>query len=74
MQNRLISKHFCCIKTGARARHEIEVIFNSETFWMSQKRMADLFGVDVRTVNYHLGQIYETGELTKEANYPKKLG
>ena len=35
----------------------IEVIFNSETFWMSQKRMADLFGVDVRTINYHLGQI-----------------
>lgn len=33
----------------------IEVIFNSETFWMSQKRMADLFGVDVRTINYHLG-------------------
>ena len=26
----------------------IEVIFNSETFWMSQKRMADLFGADLR--------------------------
>ncbi len=51
----------------------IEVIFNSETFWMSQKRMADLFGVDVRTINYHLGQIYESGELTKEATI-RKLG
>ena len=49
----------------------IEVIFNSETFWMSQKRMADLFGVDVRTINYHLGQIYESGELTKEATIRK---
>ena len=28
----------------------IEVILNGDTFWMSQKRMADLFGVDVRTV------------------------
>ena len=28
----------------------IEVIFNGDTFWMSQKRMAGLFGVDVRTV------------------------
>ena len=35
--------------------------------------MADLFGVDVRTVNYHLGQIYETGELTKEATI-RKIG
>ena len=51
----------------------IEVVFNSETFWMSQKRMADLFGVDVRTINYHLGQIYETGELTKEATI-RKIG
>ena len=50
---------------------KIEVIFNSETFWMSQKRMADLFGVDVRTVNYHLGQIYKTGELKKEATIRK---
>ena len=49
----------------------VEVIFNSETFWMSQKRMADLFGVDVRTINYHLGQIYESGELTKEATIRK---
>ena len=52
---------------------KIEVIFNNETFWMSQKRMADLFGVDVRTVNYHLGQIYKTGELKKEATI-RKIG
>ena len=51
----------------------IEVIFNSETFCMSQKRMADLFGVDVRTINYHLGQIYESGELAKEATI-RKIG
>lgn len=30
---------------------KIEVIFNSDTFWMSQKRMAELFDVDVRTIN-----------------------
>ncbi len=51
----------------------VEVIFNNETFWMSQKRMADLFGVDVRTINYHLSQIYESGELTKEATI-RKIG
>lgn len=34
----------------AQGETRIEVIFNGDTFWMSQKRMADLFGVDVRTV------------------------
>ena len=57
----------------AQGEARIEVIFNNDTFWMSQKRMADLFGVDVRTVNYHLGQIYETGELQKEATI-RKIG
>ena len=71
MQNSLIS-NILLYKT-AQGEARIEVIFNSETFWMSQKRMADLFGVDVRTVNYHLGQIYETGELTKEATI-RKIG
>ena len=59
-------------KTSQGETH-IEVIFNSETFWMSQKRMAALFGVDVRTINYHLGQIYEAGELQKEATI-RKIG
>ena len=69
MQNSL-SSNILLYKT-AQGEARIEVIFNSETFWMSQKRMADLFGVDVRTVNYHLGQIYETGEPYKRGNYPK---
>ena len=57
----------------AHGETRVEVIFNNDTFWMSQKRMADLFGVDVRTVNYHLGQIYETGELQKGATI-RKIG
>ncbi len=67
-----LSSNILLYKT-ARGEARIEVIFNSETFWMSQKRMADLFGVDVRTINYHLGQIYESGELTKEATI-RKIG
>ena len=49
----------------------IEVIFNSETFWMSQKRMASLFGVDRATIAYHISQIYESGELQREATCRK---
>jgi hypothetical protein len=41
----------------------VEVLFQEETFWLSQKRMADLFGVEVNTVNYHLKEIFSSGEL-----------
>jgi hypothetical protein len=46
---------------------KVEVFFESETFWLSQKRMAELFGVDVRTVNEHLKNIFDTGELSKDS-------
>jgi hypothetical protein len=37
--------------------------FNNDTFWLSQKRMSELFAVDVSTINYHLKQIDESGEV-----------
>ena len=55
----------------AQGETRIEVIFNSETFWMSQKRMASLFGVDRATIAYHISQIYESGELQREATCRK---
>ena len=44
----------------------IEVIFNNDTFLMPQKRMAELYGVEVNTVNYHLKEIFKSGELEEE--------
>lgn len=49
----------------------VEVTYCDETFWLSQQKMADLFGVDVRTVNEHLRNIYGTGELTESATIRK---
>ena len=31
----------------------VEVFFQDETFWLSQKRLAELFAVEVNTINYH---------------------
>ena len=45
----------------------VEVHHEDETFWLSQRQMADLFGVNIRTINEHLGNIYESGELHQEA-------
>lgn len=49
----------------------IEVLYESETFWLNQKRIADLFGVEVHTVSYHLKEIYASGELKQEATLRK---
>lgn len=49
----------------------IEVIFNDETFWLNQRRMSELFGVEVNTINYHLKEIYKSGELQKDSTIRK---
>ncbi len=59
------------IYTSPKGQIKVEVIFQDETFWMSQKRMAQLFGVNVRTINEHLKNIFYTEELVKEATIRK---
>lgn len=46
---------------------KIEILFEGETFWTTQKKMAELFGVDVRTVNEHLKTIFKSGELDENS-------
>lgn len=49
----------------------LEVRYADETIWLTQKLMAKLFGVDVRTINEHLKNIYESMELSREATIRK---
>ena len=44
-----------------------EVRLEGETVWLSQKQMADLFDKDVRTINEHVINVFEEGELAREA-------
>lgn len=45
----------------------IEVLYESETFWLNQRKIAELFGVELPTISYHLKEIYDSGELSREA-------
>lgn len=45
----------------------IEVRYEDGTIWLTQALIAELFGVDTRTVNEHLTNIYSSGELVTEA-------
>ncbi|MGI6639065.1 MAG: virulence RhuM family protein [Desulfobulbus sp.] len=59
------------IFTGQAGEQSIEARYENETVWLSQKLMAELFAVDVRTVNEHLKNIYDSGELQREATIRK---
>ena len=48
-------------------RTKVSVFYEDETFWLSQKRMAELFGVEVNTVNYHTKEIFKSGELEENS-------
>ncbi len=48
---------------GGHGNVQVQVVFDTNTFWLSQQRMAELFGVTVPTINYHLDQINQSGEI-----------
>jgi len=46
---------------------KVEVFFKEETVWLTQKALAELFGVKVPAVNKHLKNIFESGELVEDS-------
>jgi hypothetical protein len=53
--------------TGDNGKVNIEVFLKDETAWLTQKAMAKLFGVEIPAISKHLSNIFESGELQKEA-------
>ena len=53
--------------TAPNGAIKVEVLLSNETIWLTQKRMAELFGVGVAAISKHLENIYESGELQREA-------
>lgn len=49
----------------------IDIRYSGETLWMTQRQMADLFGIDVTGISRHIASIIETGELREEGNLQK---
>ena len=53
--------------TGNDGKVNIEVFLKDETVWLTQKAIAELFGVKIPAISKHLSNIFESGELQKEA-------
>ena len=59
------------IFTSSTGDESIEVRYADETIWLSQKMMATLFDVGLPNINEHLKNIYDSGELIREATIRK---
>ena len=57
--------------TGPDGQVRVEVFLADENIWLTQRQIADLFEVDVRTVSDHLKTIYDIGELSSQATIRK---
>jgi hypothetical protein len=59
MENQLL------LYNSENGKVNITVTYHNETFWLAQKNMAALFGVEVPAISKHLKNIFETGELNE---------
>jgi hypothetical protein len=48
-------------------RTRVQVLLQDETVWLTQKQMAELFGKDVRTINEHIQNLFDEGELVADS-------
>jgi hypothetical protein len=57
--------------TAPNGAVKVDVFFKNETVWLTQKALAELFAVKVPAINKHLKNIFDSGELTREATFSK---
>jgi len=55
------------IYSGKDGRLRVQAQLRDETLWLTQRQMAELFGVDVRTISEHLKNIFQANELSEDA-------
>ena len=67
MGNDLANRGEILLYSDDSGKEFINVVFEDETFWLTQKAMAELFDVNVPAVSKHLQNIYEENELTRDA-------
>ncbi len=55
------------IFVAATGQGGVEAVYAEENVWLTQKMMAQLYDVDVRTVNYHLKKVFSDSELQADS-------
>ena len=71
MMNKQPNQSEIVLYTTADGKVKIDTIFQNATIWLTQKKMAELFDVNIPAISKHLSNIFEEGELQKEATISK---
>ena len=65
------AEYLTFVASTGDSQDSVEMRYEDENIWLTQKMMAALYDVDVRTVNEHIKKIYADGELTEQATIRK---
>jgi hypothetical protein len=71
MGNEMMGQGEILLYSNGSDKEYVSVVFKDETFWLTQKAMAELFDVNVPAVSKHLQNIYEEQELSRDATISK---
>ena len=71
MSNETANRGEVLLYSDESGKEYVSVVFKDETFWLTQKAMAELFSVNVPAVSKHLQNIYEEGELERDSTISK---
>lgn len=52
--------------TTPNGKVKVEIYLQNETIWLTQQKIADLFGIDRTVVTKHIGNIFKSGELKEQ--------
>lgn len=66
-KNHLYNERNILIYQAEDGSFQLEVRLESETIWLNQKQMSELFGTSTDNIGLHLKNIYQEGELSEEA-------
>ena len=71
MRKELAQQGEVLLYSDENGKEFVQVVFKDETFWLTQKAMAELFNVQVPAISKHLQNIYDDGELLRDATVSK---
>ena len=61
------AEYLIYVATVGDQQDSFEMRYEDENIWLTQKMMATLYGVDVRTINEHIKKIYSDSELEEDS-------
>ena len=65
------AEYLTFVASTGESNENVELRYEDENIWLTQKMMATLYDVDVRTINYHIGKVFADSELEESATIRK---